>query len=97
MAVIPCKIAEKGVEVKLGEELTENENPVPLQVTCDKCKTNLTSESALKLHNTIYHKYDKVTSSRDMIDVEDGTSNVIKPYRIVSAVNVTSRLEMEVT
>ena len=55
--------------MKLGEELTENENLVSLQVTCDKCKTNLASESALKLHKTMYHKYDKVTSSRDMIDV----------------------------
>ena len=75
MAVIPCKIAAKAVEVKLREELTENENLVLLQVTCDKCKTNLASESALKLHNNMYHKYDKITSSRDMIDVENGFLN----------------------
>ena len=49
MAVIPCKIAEKGVEVKLGEEFTEHENLVLSKVTCDKCKTNLAPESALKL------------------------------------------------
>ena len=67
MAVIPCKIAEKGVEVKLGEEFTEHENLVLSKVTCDKCKTNLAPESALKLQNNMYHKDDKITSSRDMI------------------------------
>ena len=61
--------------MKLGEELTENENLVHLQVTCDKCKTNLASESALKLHNNMHHKYDKITSSRDMIDAESGFLN----------------------
>ena len=67
MAVIPCKIAEEGVEVKLGEEFTEHENLVLSKVTCDKCKTNLAPESALKLQNNMYHKDDKITSSRDMI------------------------------
>ena len=71
----PSTFAAKAVEVKLGQELTENESLAPLHVTCDKCKSNLASESALKLHKTMYHKYDKVTSSRDMIDVENGFLN----------------------
>ena len=64
--------------MKLGEELTENENLVLLQVTCDKCKTNLAPESALKLQNNMYHKDDKITSSRDMIGFLNKQYNQIK-------------------
>ena len=34
-------------------------------VTCDKCNTDFASESAFKLHKTMYHKYDEVNSKLD--------------------------------
>ena len=66
VATIPCKIAEKGVEVKPREEISENLELS--KVTCDKRETNLAPESALKLQNNTYHKNDETTSDRDMIE-----------------------------
>ena len=67
MAIIPCKVAEKGVKVKTGEEFIEHEYLVLSKVTCDKCKTNSAPESALKLQNIMHHNVDESTSSRDVI------------------------------
>ena len=78
MAIIPCKIVEKGVKVKTGEEFIGHEYLVLSKVTCDKCETNPAPESALKLQNNMYHKDDKITSSRDMIGLMNKQYNQIK-------------------
>ena len=44
--MIPCRIEEEAVEVKLGGEIAENKSLAPLHVKCDKCNTDFASESA---------------------------------------------------
>ena len=67
MAIIPCKVAEKGVKVKTGEEFIEHEYLVLSKVTCEKCETNPALELALKLQNSMHHKDDESTSSMNLI------------------------------
>ena len=89
MAVIPCKIAAKAVEVKLGQELTENESLAPLHVICDKCKTDFASESAfLKLHKTMYHKYDEVNRKADEA-VEEKLKQTLAKNESLAPLHVT--------
>ena len=79
--------ADEAVEEKLEQELAENESLAPLHVTCVKCNTDFASESDLKLHNTMYHKYDEVNRKADKA-VEEKPEQKLPKYESLAPLHV---------